>query len=55
MYLSVTLMVALVFVLNIYKKLRQEMLLSNKLLYIIDFESLNETERQIIIRFLVNY
>lgn len=38
-----------------FVKLRKEMLASNRLLYIVDFDSLKEVEKQIILRFLVNY
>jgi hypothetical protein len=48
-------LVGLYFVTNMYQKLKREMLLSNKLLYIIDFESLKELERAIILKFLQNY
>ena len=64
--MTLTLLIAVFFVfsklihinihlLGFYKKLRVEMISSNRLLYIIDFESLKETERQIIMKFLVNY
>ncbi|TNV73323.1 hypothetical protein FGO68_gene8425 [Halteria grandinella] len=54
-YLTVTLLLAVYFVFSMYVKLRKEMLASNRLLYIIDFESLQEAERQIILKFLMNY
>ncbi len=54
-YLGATLLVSIYFVSSMYQKLKREMLLSNKLLYIIDFESLKELERNIILKFLQNY
>ena len=50
-----TVIVSLLFILNIYKNLKKEMLLSNKLLYIIDFESINDKDRGVVIKFLQNY
>ena len=54
-YLASTLILCLVFLLSIYQLMRREMLLSNRLLYIIDFSSLKEHERAIILKFLQNY
>jgi hypothetical protein len=50
-----TFLVSVLFISNIYQKLRREMLHSNKLLYIIDFEALKDFERASVPQFLQNY
>jgi hypothetical protein len=54
-YITGTFLISVYFVTSMYQRLKREMLLSNKLLYIIDFESLKELERSIILKFLQNY
>lgn len=51
-YLILIILITLVFTLGMYQKLKKIMLQSNRLLYIIDFESLTDLERQRILRFL---
>ena len=51
-YLILIIMVTLVFTLGVYQEMKKIMLQSNRLLYIIDFESLTDLERQRILRFL---
>ena len=51
-YLILIIIVTLVFTLGMYQKMKKIMLQSNRLLYIIDFESLTDLERQRILRFL---
>jgi hypothetical protein len=41
--------------LEIFRTLKKDMILSNKLLYIIDFEALAQTERDNITKFLSKY
>ncbi len=54
-YMAGTFLVSVLFISNIYQKLRREMLHSNKLLYIIDFEALKDFERASVPQFLQNY
>eukprot|EP00347_Sterkiella_histriomuscorum_P020578 403337267 len=55
LFLFITVLVLLVFVFNIFRRLKREMLLSNRLLYILDFEATTDEERIVITKFLTKY
>eukprot|EP00347_Sterkiella_histriomuscorum_P005295 403357147 len=54
-FLIITFTLALFFFCKLFARLKREMLLSNKLIFLIDFDSINEMQRQKISKFLSKY